>query len=73
MTYKQQFAERLRIIAAKENINRKQFAAAAGISPNTVGDYFNGKTTPPVEVARNICKAFGVSADWLLGVDSGRS
>ena len=73
MNYKQEFAERMRIIKAKENITNAEFAKRVGVGPNTVSEYMRGRTSPTAETIRNIVEAFDVDPKWLLGVRYGRS
>ena len=73
MAYKQEFAERMRIIKAKENITNAEFAKRVGVGPNTVSEYMRGRTSPTAETIRNTVEAFDVDPKWLLGVRHGRS
>ena len=73
MAYKQEFAERMRIIKAKENITNAEFAKRVGVGPNTMSEYMRGRTSPTAETIRNTVEAFDVDPKWLLGVRHGRS
>ena len=68
MRYKQEFAERLRMAAAKKDLRRIDIARAVGIKPTTVTDYMRGHSLPNVEVAKSIAEVLDVDANWLLGV-----
>ena len=46
----------------------KALAADIGISVTTVYNLRNESYTPTVGVLYRICKAFGVSSDWMLGL-----
>ena len=46
----------------------KKFAAQAGISHGMICHYEAGRRGPSGQVLFVICKSYGVSADWLLGL-----
>lgn len=45
-----------------------QLARETGISEGIICNYKFGKCLPRADYVYCICKAFGVSADWLLGL-----
>jgi len=53
------------------HMGSKKFAAQAGVSFGMISQYENGKRGPSGQVLFAICKAYGVSADWLLGLSEG--
>lgn len=61
------FQDRFRILVEQEK-SQIHFANKVGITRQTVGFYYNGERVPDVEGISKICKACGVSADWLLGL-----
>ena len=60
------FSARLREI--RGDLSKNQAAARAGIKQQNWTRYENGQVLPGAEAIRQICVAFGVSADWLLGL-----
>lgn len=46
----------------------KEFCYDIEITMPTLYDCENGRTPPRAHVVFNMCQAFGVSADWLLGL-----
>lgn len=44
-------------------------AAAMGIDHSTFNGYYTGRHTPPLDVLRQMCRYYRVSADWLLGLE----
>lgn len=56
----------LRIVVTK--LSTQEFAARANVSPGTINHYETARCSPSACVVFNICKSFGVSADWLLGL-----
>lgn len=64
------FASRLaELLTASPLRTRSELAAAIGVAPNTVTNWMRG-ASPSVEHIRRLCRLFGVSADYLLGLDS---
>ena len=65
----EEFSRRLRHLRMETlNMPTKPFAEKAGVSPGTINHYENQKCSPSASVVFNICKAYNVSADWLLGL-----
>ena len=60
------FPARLRELRGNES--QAQFAARIGIARPSVASYEKGLRIPPADYIAMICKACGVSADWLLGL-----
>ena len=50
------------------NMRIDDFAEKAGIAGPTIRHYEHARCTPGAYAVFNICKAHGVSADWLLGL-----
>lgn len=63
-------SKRLKTIRENCNKTQSQFARALGVSRNTVCNYENGITTPPIEVLRDYCKLGKVSLDYLTDTEN---
>ena len=63
------FPTRLRELLRDEKLNQKQFAAAIGVSQSCVSFWLKGERQPTAENLYNIAKLYGVSADFLLGLN----
>ena len=64
------FAKRLRSLLEEQNITQLVLAKAIGVSRQSVGQWENGKTIPDILDLKKISIFFGVSADYLTGVDN---
>lgn len=67
------FPKRLRETMAEQNITQKQLAKQVGLSPQAVGYYCNGASSPDWEKLAQIAEYLGVSADYLLYEDATKS
>ena len=65
---KNQFAVRLSDFIKETGLSKRKFAEKVGISAMSVSDWTTGKIQPNAESIYLICKAFDVSADYLLGL-----
>lgn len=63
-----EFCDNLNLL--KEGMTIEQFAKKVGISRATAGFYLNGDRVPNIITLAKICKAFGCSADWILGISN---
>ena len=62
------FADRLKKLRQKLNINQKEFAEKIGITAAALSSYENNLKNPSIAVAKRIAEAFNVSIDWLCGL-----
>lgn len=63
------FAKRLRSARIKKNLKQKDVAAFLGVSNGTISFYENGTYQPPVESLTRLASLYGISTDYLLGLD----
>lgn len=63
------FAERLSELRRGSGLTIEAFATAFSAKQNTVRDWLNGKVLPRADALIGIARHFGVSIDWLLGID----
>jgi transcriptional regulator with XRE-family HTH domain len=71
-TLKQAFADRLAELKREKGYTVASFAGAIGpkgLKINTVRDWLNARVLPRAEPLHAIAKHFGVTTDWLLGID----
>ena len=65
------FPTRLRELRGE--LSQAKAAEMVGLKQQYWARYEAGKVSPGAETLHNICVAFGVSADWLLGLSSSKS
>lgn len=51
-----------------EGLTQEEVAKKIGVTRQAVRKLLKGETQPSAGVIISICKSFGVSADWLLGI-----
>ncbi len=61
------FAERIKSLMEKQNLNQSQLAKRADITEAAMSNYVKGVRTPNSEVLLRIAKVLGTSTDYLLG------
>lgn len=49
-------------------LNQKRLSELLGVSTSRVSEYLNGKSEPPLNVAREISRKLGIDASIVLGV-----
>lgn len=64
---KKEFQEKLLQLRNYRSLNSA--AKGIGIHYQTLQKYENGDTLPPVDTAADIANYYGVSVDWLLGIE----
>lgn len=64
------FGKRLKGLRKSAQVTQEQLAGALGISYQAVSKWENGLGLPDISLLPGISNFFGVSTDWLLGVDS---
>lgn len=62
------FPQRLRALREGLQLEQKELAAHLGLAASAISNYESGKRTPGFEILTQICRYFGVSSDWLLGL-----
>ena len=64
----------IRLKNLRGDLSQQQAASKVGIKQQNWARYEKGTVLPGAETIHQICVAFGVSADWLLGLpERGRS
>lgn len=61
--------ERIKMLRTENHISQIQLAKALGVSQKAVSLWESGDRVPSATVIASLAKYFGVSADYLLGLD----
>ncbi|GAB3646005.1 helix-turn-helix domain-containing protein [Echinicola sediminis] len=60
--------EVIKLRMAEMGLNQKKLSELLGVSTSRVSEYMNGKSEPPLKVAREISIKLGIDASIVLGV-----
>ncbi len=63
------FAERLKELRTEKGLTLEQLAKGMGVSPIAISRWENKTRTPNIEALKLLAQFFGVSADYLLGLE----
>ena len=64
------YIERIKQFRQENNITQAQVAETLGISQQQYFKYEKGINELPIRYLFAICKTYGISADWLLGLSN---
>lgn len=64
------FSERLHKVWKESGLSKGHFAELAGVHRNTLYRIFIDKSIPNGMTIALLYEAYGISADWLLGLDN---
>ncbi len=64
-----EFKDRLREMRNEKGLKQKEAAQALGISVTCYAGYEQGYREPDFKTLVAICKLYGVTADYLLGLE----
>ena len=67
------FGEILKNLRKSRNLTQKELGTKVGLSKAVVSKYENGMGYPTFDVLVRIAQYFGVTTDYLLGVDTGQT
>lgn len=67
---KNKIAQRLRELIDYNQITSYKLSQDINVSKSVVHYWLNGKTTPNADYIIAICQYFGVSSDYLLGLEN---
>ena len=62
------FSEILREFLTLKNLTQTAFAAEIGVRQSQVSEWLSGKVKPGYDTLRSMALAYGVSADYFLGL-----
>ena len=57
----------------ERGINQKELGNAVGVSKQSVSNWENGNIMPSIDLLIRLADVFGVSTDYLLGREEGRT
>ena len=63
-----EFSEILRDILIENNLTQVAFAKLVGVKQSQVSEWLKGKAKPGYDTLKAMALAFGVSADFFLGI-----
>ncbi len=63
------FGEKLKELRQEKHLTQDQLAEKTGISQGSISAYELNKAKATVDVVFIFCKYFGVSADFMLGLE----
>ena len=63
-----EFKEILEDFLIREGLTQTAFANAVGIKQSQVSEWLKGKAKPGYDMLKRMSLAFGVSADYFLGI-----
>lgn len=62
--------ERLKMLREEKGVTQKEVAAAIGVTPSAYANYEQGTREPSIQILINICRYFGVTSDFLIGLEA---
>lgn len=65
---KPNLAEVVKLRMAEMGLNQRRLSELLGVSTSRISEYLNGKSEPPLKVAREISLKMGIDASIVLGV-----
>ena len=63
-----EFTEILKNFLKENDLTQTKFARTVGIKQSQVSEWLKGKAKPSYDLLKQMSKAFGVSADFWLGL-----
>ncbi len=63
------FDEILREFLTDNDMTQTKFAADIGVKQSQVSEWLSGKAKPGYDTLKRMALAYGVSADYFLGID----
>lgn len=62
------FKQILRDFLSENDLSQTEFAKRIGVKPSQVSEWLRGKAKPGYDTLRQISLAFGITADYFLGL-----
>lgn len=66
-------AERIRALRQAAGLTQVSLAKELGVTKQSVSNWENDNIQPSIDMLVRLARLFGVSTDYLLGLDSGQS
>ena len=64
------FADRLKDLMSEKNLNNQNLSDEIGIPRTSISNWLNGRRTVQIDALVKIALYFGVSTDYLLGLEN---
>lgn len=64
------FAERLKDLIVDKKLNNQKLSEATGIPRTSISNWINGRRTVQIDALVKIALFFGVTTDYLLGLEN---
>ncbi len=64
------FAERLKELIVDKKLNNQKLSDAIGIPRTSISNWINGRRTVQIDALVKIAVYFGVTTDYLLGLEN---
>ncbi len=71
--YNSVFAQRFRDLIKDNNLTLPELAEHLNTTRQSIGQWKNGDTVPNIIMLKTIAEYFNVSADYLIGIESGKT
>ena len=68
--YYEGFPSKLKAARIKNGFTQREAAEEIGIKQPTLAGYETGRTQPDIETLGKLAEFYGVSVDWLMGVQT---
>lgn len=62
--------ERLKQLREEKGVTQKDVAKAIGVTTSAYANYEQGIREPSIDILKNLCKYYNVSADYLIGIEN---
>lgn len=66
-----EFSEILQMFLKENGLTQTKFAGIVGVKQSQVSEWLKGKAKPGYDLLKQMAKAFGISADYFLGLTDG--
>ena len=63
-----EFSQILKEFLTENNMSQSTFATKIGVKPSQVSEWLRGKAKPGYDTLKQMSTAFGVPADYFLGI-----
>lgn len=64
-----EIAKRIRDLRDDKGMSQKGLAKLMGVSPSVTNSWEKGRTEPDIEMIKKLCKLFGCTAGYLIGIE----
>lgn len=68
-----EYYERIRALREDKDLNQTELAKAIHSTQKTISNWEKGYSEPNIEMIKELCKFFDVSADYILGLSNNQT